>query len=63
MMTTELTRQQIEAMPAGRGMFFGGGPEQVMTVTIGDWTMAAPVCVGICRAALLAATEAAGESQ
>jgi hypothetical protein len=38
----------------GRGAFLGNGPEQVMTVTIGGYTVTAPVCEAICRAALSA---------
>lgn len=38
----------------GRGMFFGDGPERVVTVTVGEHSHTAPVCEAICRATLAA---------
>jgi len=39
----------------GRGAITSStGPERVVTVTIGEWTVRAPVCEAICRAALTA---------
>jgi hypothetical protein len=44
----------------GRGAFFGNGPERVVTVFIGlddGWSVTAPVCEAICKAALYAAVK------
>lgn len=41
----------------GRGAFTASKADQVVTVTIGEWSVTAPVCEAICRAALAAVGE------
>jgi hypothetical protein len=43
----------------GRGTFFGNGPEEVMTVTIGSWQVTDKVEIAICKAYLLAVSPVA----
>lgn len=38
----------------GRGAILGDGPERVVEVVIGGWTVTAPICEAICLAALAA---------
>jgi hypothetical protein len=42
----------------GRGAFTRGKADEVVTVTVGEWSVTGPVCLAICQAALLALTEA-----